>query len=260
MLAKAIASLKEWSGVLALFVALGGTAYAATGGNFILGQSNSASKPTRLNSGSLDSALKVTDTRTGTGVWASGGSHADNTAAVHGESANGNAVEGFSTADPASGLYGQDNNANSYGVAGHSDNGVAVVGDSSNGWAVQALGNTAQTRAANGFVKAMAFIDPVGGGDAIHQCFNSQLPPSQATDLNCGISYTPGNGTVGAHDVIGFGFKVNDRFVSATERTSEGVTLTVFPLSSNANAVGVSPIGNGGENLSGNNGYWIIVY
>ena len=35
---------------LALFLALGGTAYAATGGNFILGKSNSASSTTTLSS------------------------------------------------------------------------------------------------------------------------------------------------------------------------------------------------------------------
>ena len=32
--------------LIALFVALGGTTYAATGGNFILGQSNGAGTPT----------------------------------------------------------------------------------------------------------------------------------------------------------------------------------------------------------------------
>ena len=131
--------------LIALFVALGGTTLAATGGNFILGKSNSASTATQLSS-AAGNALKVTDTNGGTGVYASGGNHSKNTAAVHGQSGAGNAVEGFSTANPASGVYGQDNNANSYGVAGHSDNGVAVVGDSSNGWAMQALGNATQAR------------------------------------------------------------------------------------------------------------------
>ena len=108
------------------FIVLGGVSYAATGGNFILGKSNSASTATQLSSGA-GNALKVSDTNGGTGVYASGGNHSKNTAAVHGQSGAGNAVEGFSTANPASGVYGQDNNANSYGVAGHSDNGVAVV-------------------------------------------------------------------------------------------------------------------------------------
>ena len=147
--------------------------------------------------------------------WASGGSHADNTAAIHGESANGNAVEGFSTADPASGVYGQDNGAASYGVAGHSNNGVAVVGDSSGGWAMQALGNTTQTRANGGFVKAMALVNPFTTGDEIRQCFNSQLPPSQAASGDCGISYS---GVSAGHYRLGFGFEVDDRFVGDGDR------------------------------------------
>jgi hypothetical protein len=199
--------------VIALFIALGGTAVAATGGNFILGKSNSASTATQLSSGA-GNALKVTDTNGGTGVYASGGNHSKNTAAVHGQSSAGNAVEGFSTAHPASGVFGQDNGANSYGVAGHSDNGIAVVGDSSNGWAMQALGNTTQTRAANGFVKAMAHVVP-GPTDPIRECFNSQVPPGQATSASgdCGITYVS---TQAGQYSIGFGFKVSDRIASAT--------------------------------------------
>jgi hypothetical protein len=57
---------------LALFVALGGTTYAATGGNFILGQSNSAGSTTALSSGTTGPALKVTSTNTATGGTALG--------------------------------------------------------------------------------------------------------------------------------------------------------------------------------------------
>jgi hypothetical protein len=42
--------------LLALSVALGGTTYAATGGNFILGQSNSAGSTTALSSGTTFAA------------------------------------------------------------------------------------------------------------------------------------------------------------------------------------------------------------
>jgi hypothetical protein len=45
---------------LALFVALGGSAYAATGGNFILGHANSAGQPTSLNNTGSGAALKLT--------------------------------------------------------------------------------------------------------------------------------------------------------------------------------------------------------
>jgi hypothetical protein len=51
---------------LALFVALGGTTYAATGDNFILGQSNSASSTTALSAGTTGPAFKATNTSTGT--------------------------------------------------------------------------------------------------------------------------------------------------------------------------------------------------
>jgi hypothetical protein len=52
--------------MLALSVALGGTTYAATGGNFILGQSNSTTSTTGLSAGVTGPALRVTNTSTGT--------------------------------------------------------------------------------------------------------------------------------------------------------------------------------------------------
>ena len=53
-------------GYIALFVALGGTTYAATGGNFILGRSNTASSTTSLSSSGSGPALKATNTSIGT--------------------------------------------------------------------------------------------------------------------------------------------------------------------------------------------------
>jgi hypothetical protein len=265
------------------FIVLGGSAIAATGGNFILGQTNGAGTPTRLTSGTADAAgtLKVANTASsggraiqgtsahgqgvyghsgsnagvvgdsdtfdgvfgvsndtnsagvsghggggGYGVFATGGSRLFHTAAIHGQSGSGNAIEGFTTGDPASGVYGQDNNANSYGVAGHSNNGVAVVGDSTNGWAMQALGNTSQARGQNGFVKAMAFVDPISFSDAVRQCFNSQRPAGIATTANCGINFQK-VGT-GQFD-IDFGFQVDDRFAfvsAATGRDAATVQST----------------------------------
>jgi hypothetical protein len=52
--------------LVALSVALGGTTYAATGGNFILGQSNSATSTTALSAGPTGPAFKATNTSTGT--------------------------------------------------------------------------------------------------------------------------------------------------------------------------------------------------
>jgi len=54
-------------GYVAIFLALGGTTYAATGGNFILGQSNSATSTTGLSAGTTGPAFRVTNTSTGTG-------------------------------------------------------------------------------------------------------------------------------------------------------------------------------------------------
>jgi hypothetical protein len=59
---------------VALFVALGGTTYAATGGNFILGQPNSASSTTSLTrtGANAGKGLQVTNTSTGAGATALG--------------------------------------------------------------------------------------------------------------------------------------------------------------------------------------------
>jgi hypothetical protein len=59
--------------LVALFVALGGTTYAATGGNFILGNPNSASSTTSLSAPiSGKKALQLTNTSTGAGATALG--------------------------------------------------------------------------------------------------------------------------------------------------------------------------------------------
>jgi hypothetical protein len=57
-------------GLLALFVALGGVGVAATGDNFILGHSNSASSRTDLTANIANRALGLTNTSTGSGASA----------------------------------------------------------------------------------------------------------------------------------------------------------------------------------------------
>jgi hypothetical protein len=52
---------------VAVFIALAGTTYAATGGNFILGSPNSATSTTALSSGTTGPALRVTSTNTAAG-------------------------------------------------------------------------------------------------------------------------------------------------------------------------------------------------
>jgi hypothetical protein len=132
------------------FIVLGGMSYAATGDNFILGQSNSAGAPTVLSSPTTNSngALKVANTSTttpgrgitalgghgGFGLWASGGDASKNKAAIHGESSAGNAVEGISGKNIASGVYGQNNSGGGYGVAGRAgSSGYGVYGDNTGG-------------------------------------------------------------------------------------------------------------------------------
>lgn len=234
---------------LALFLVLGGGAYAATGGNFILGKSNSASTPTSLSSGASQ-ALKVTNTTAHAGVWAAGGSAANNAAAVHGQSSAGNAVEGISGKNTASGVYGQ-SNSTGFGVAGRSTNGTGIMGDSSGGWAVQAFGHAKQTRTGGGFVKAMAFVDHEFPSDPIRQCFNSQRPAGQATSGNCGLSST--RNAPGRY-AVDFNFQVYDRFVSVTgyypgySITAQFNDDTFLVWSSNA------------ANQAADSPFWIIVY
>jgi hypothetical protein len=58
--------------LIALFIALGGTTYAATGGNFILGMPNDATSQTGLTSNNGGKALNITQQSTGTGATALG--------------------------------------------------------------------------------------------------------------------------------------------------------------------------------------------
>jgi hypothetical protein len=191
----------------------------------------------------------------GFGLWAEGGSQHNNTAAVHGQSAAGNAVEGFSTAPVGSGVYGQDNNANSYGVAGHSDNGVAVVGDSSSGWAMQALGNTTQTRNRSGFGKAMVYVDFADHpADPIRQCFNSQLPPGQATSGDCGFTASRNSCcALGFYD-LDFNFRVDDRFILGTDVNGDLGAEVDFPPNFFNDQVLV------GTTFSSDEPFWLFVF
>ena len=56
--------------LLALFIALGGAGYSATGGNFILGRTNSASLQTRLITPLAGAAFRVENASTAAGATA----------------------------------------------------------------------------------------------------------------------------------------------------------------------------------------------
>jgi hypothetical protein len=106
---------------LSLFLVLGGTTLAATGGNFILGQPNGAGAPTSLTSPTTNTAgtLKVANTA------ASGGR------AIQGTSAHGQGVYGHSDSNAGvvgdsntfDGVFGTSNDSDSAGVSGHGDGG-----------------------------------------------------------------------------------------------------------------------------------------
>jgi hypothetical protein len=72
-------------------------------------------------------------------------------------------------------------------------------------------GNASQPLAASGFVKAMVFACPDCG---IINCFNSTLSGSAATTPPCGFGFVPNLGI--GNNEINFGFKVDNRFLSAT--------------------------------------------
>jgi hypothetical protein len=58
--------------LIALFIAMGGTTYAATGGNFILGNPNSATSQTGLTSNNAGKAVNITQQNTGAAATALG--------------------------------------------------------------------------------------------------------------------------------------------------------------------------------------------
>lgn len=193
---------------LALFLALGGTAYSAAGGNFILGQINTAgTQPTRLSANTDASTLRLTNTGTGLGNIVVAGQ----SSGILGQSTGGNGVEGKTASPSGAGLYGQ---------------------NTGGGWAVNAAGNATQSRASNGFVKAMAYVFPRGDGTSdILECFNSQLPPSQATSGDCGISTRPISSPHQSGDhFVDFGFDVSGRFplIVTTGGSSPALTATAW--------------------------------
>lgn len=141
-------------------------------------------------------------------------------AGVSGQSSAGIGVWGVS--DTNVGVYGQSTSNHAVsGVGGGA--GAGVYGShTSGGYAMQAAGNTTQNRTAGGWVKAMAFINPFEA-DKIRQCFNSQLPASQASSGDCGFSIP--YASLGAI-TLDFGFKVDDRVIVVTPLGSSGTICT----------------------------------
>ncbi len=159
--------------LVSLFVALAGTGYAATGGTFILGRSNTATTPSSLSAPIDGKALQLTNTSTGGSASALGlnvaPGHAPftvNSATRVGNlnadrldgldsasflrtnrpnasgplaatTASGNGLQGSTSDAGASGVYGENTSGAGFGAAGRAGtNGIGIYGDNTGtGWA-----------------------------------------------------------------------------------------------------------------------------
>jgi len=172
----------------------------------------------------------VFGTSGGAGVWGESTGYD----AVHGHTSNPNGntsgVAGFGDGSN-NGTFGVSTSGS--GIAGFSTTGAGVFAHSTSGYGMVTDTAVSQARGASGWVKAMAYVLPVGAGgspsDTILSCFNSQLPASAATTPPCGfVEGEPNSGTV----TIDFGFPIEDRFVSVTA-TSAYYWIAAAPRSAN---------------------------
>jgi hypothetical protein len=115
------------------------------------------------------------------------------------------------------GVFGRANSG--VGVHGTSD-GVGVRGDSVSGYAMYAAGDTGQSIDKGGWVKAMVLMRPDG---TIELCYNSTLTGIVASTPPCGFTAT--HPSVGEY-FINFGFRINTRFLSATNASFFGSGVT----------------------------------
>jgi hypothetical protein len=102
---------------------------------------------------------------------------------------------------------------------------VSAHGGGTSGFGISVDNNASQARAASGFVKAMAYVDPfASGGIAITRCYNSQMTGAASTTPPCGIAVV--HQTLGTN-LLDFGFQVSDRFVTLTAANTPGNGNTV---------------------------------
>ena len=175
--------------------------------------------------GSQGGVWSTTGNGSGAGVYgqnsASGkGVHGKGTSGVgvFGESGSQAGVSGLSAG--FDGVYGETKSANFAGVSGHGGKfglwglgSTGVYGQSNDGgFAFQANGNAGQNRVDGGFVKAMIYYNPHAPNHIV-RCYNSQLPPAQATVPPCGITL-PIESNAGVD--VRFNFRVTDRFAMVT--------------------------------------------
>jgi hypothetical protein len=101
----------------------------------------------------------------------------------------------------------------------------------------------------------MAYVLP-NSVPHIQRCFNSQLPPSQATSGNCGITYSESASTPGIY-YLTFNFQVSDRFISATGSDFDR-TVNAFVGQPTPNRLTVNSFV--GSGTSADSAFFIFVY
>jgi len=176
--------------------------------------------------GAINASLGISSFSTGIGVYGES----------DGSSTGNNGVQGVTYAGPGSGVAGFNSASGGgigvYGNGGSGSNSTGVVGTgttgvwghgSSYGFATDS--NVQQARNANGWVKAMAFVQGATAPYSITRCWNSFLTGAAATTPPCGFALTE----VGYEWFnIDFGFQVSDRFILATpDWTSDACTIYV---------------------------------
>jgi hypothetical protein len=164
-----------------------------------------------FSAGQITASLGVTGSSTAVGVYGES----------NGTASGDNGVQGVTFAGPGSGVAGFNNSGapGSIGVYGQGDTAVYAYGTTTgvyghgSSYGLATDGNVQQARTGGGWVKAMVVIQGIKAPYTIPNCFNSTLGGAAATTPPCGFTLAevqPGEFTVG------FGFEVDDRFVSAT--------------------------------------------
>lgn len=185
---------------------------------------------------------------------------------VFGASGSNSGVRGVTNATTSSvaGVYGTSNGAGGVGVRGDgttgvygtSTNGTGVTGESSTGLAMFANGNAGQVRDKGGFVKAMLYVDPtVPASQYIQRCFNGISNVSSSSPGNPSCAFTVTRLDVGLYD-ISFNFTVNDRFLSVSNGSVTGLSVSARFFGP-ANNVRVDIFGN---STSADGTFHLIVY
>jgi len=174
-------------------------------------------------------------------------------------SSSASGVAGFNTSNGGYGVYG----SVSYGDAIHGDaaGGIGVYGNgfigvygnnnNGNGWGMSTNGVVNQSRSRGGWVKALVRME----NGNITGCFNSQvISPAVSEVPPCGFTLSGSGGNY----VVGFGYTVNDRFVSVTPLWASGgavIPVVSFPM---ANQVRVQTY-SGGTTLV-DSAFFLIIY